>query len=92
LWGKLAGQAPALAGPEDILINDASTLGPVLLRLILDTDCEDFERAPQVNTIGPFRLIKAAVSLVILRQTGVIVNISSNAAVETWPGSSIHHG
>ena len=78
----IVGQAAALAGPVDILINNASTLGPVPLRLIPDTDCEDFERALQVNTIGPFRLIKAVVGSMILRQTGVIVNISSDAAVE----------
>src|SRR5688572_960466 len=47
----VVGQAAALAGPIDILINNASTLGPVPLRLIADTDCEDFERALQVNTI-----------------------------------------
>ena len=81
----IVGQAAALAGPIDILINNASTLGPVPLRLIPDTDCEDFERALQVNTVGPFRLIKAVVGSMALRQTGVIVNISSDAAVEAYP-------
>src|SRR5262249_32627530 len=64
----IVGQAAALAGPIDILINNASALGPVPLRLIPDTDCEDFERALQVNTIGPFRLIKALVGSMVLRQ------------------------
>jgi len=81
----IVGQAAALAGPVDILINNASTLGPVPLRLIPDTDCEDFERALQVNTVGPFRLIKAVAGSMVLRQTGVIVNISSDAAVEAYP-------
>jgi NAD(P)-dependent dehydrogenase (short-subunit alcohol dehydrogenase family) len=81
----IVGQASALAGPIDILINNASTLGPVPLRLVADTDCEDFERALQVNTIGPFRLIKGVVGSMILRQTGVVVNISSDAAVEPYP-------
>src|SRR5262245_40850651 len=81
----IVGQAAALAGPVDILINNASTLGPVPLRLIPDTDCEDFERALQVNTVGPFRLIKAVAGSMVLRQTGVIVNISSDAAVEPYP-------
>src|SRR5688572_15354254 len=39
----IAGEAAALAGPIDILIHNASTLGPVPLRLLLDTDCEDLE-------------------------------------------------
>lgn len=86
----VVGQAAALAGPIDILINNASTLGPVPLRLLADTDCEDFERALQVNTIGPFRLIKAVVGSMILRQTGVIVNISSDAAVEAYESWGVY--
>ena len=86
----IAGQAAALAGPVDILINNASTLGPVPLRLLLDTDCEDFERVLQVNTIGPFRLIKAVAGSMILRQTGVVINISSDAAVEAYPGWGVY--
>jgi NAD(P)-dependent dehydrogenase (short-subunit alcohol dehydrogenase family) len=86
----VVGQAAALAGPIDILINNASTLGPVPLRLIADTDCEDFEGALQVNTIGPFRLIKAVVGSMILRQAGVIVNISSDAAVEPYASWGVY--
>jgi NAD(P)-dependent dehydrogenase (short-subunit alcohol dehydrogenase family) len=81
----IVGQAAALAGPVDVLVNNASTLGPVPLRLIPDTDCEDFERVLQVNTLGPFRLIKAVVGSMVLRRTGLIVNISSDAAVEPYP-------
>ncbi len=86
----IVGQAAALAGPVDILINNASTLGPVPLRLLPDTDCEDFERALQVNTIGPFRLIKAVAGSMVLRQTGVIVNVSSDAAVEAYPSWGVY--
>jgi NAD(P)-dependent dehydrogenase (short-subunit alcohol dehydrogenase family) len=82
---SIVGQATALAGSIDILINNASTLGPVPLRLLADTDYEDFERALQVNTIGPFRLIKAVVGSMILRKTGIVINISSDAAVEPYP-------
>jgi NAD(P)-dependent dehydrogenase (short-subunit alcohol dehydrogenase family) len=86
----IVGQAAALAGPVDILINNASTLGPVPLRLIPDTDCEDFERALQVNTIGPFRLIKAVAGSMILRKTGLVINISSDAAVEAYPAWGVY--
>ena len=86
----IVGQAAALFGPVDILINNASTLGPVPLRLILDTDCEDFERALQVNTVGPFRLIKAVAGSMALRQTGLVVNISSDAAVEAYPSWGVY--
>lgn len=86
----IAGQAAVLAGPIDILINNASTLGPVPLRLLADTDCEDFERALQVNTIGPFRLIKAVSGAMLLRQSGLVINISSDAAVEAYPGWGVY--
>lgn len=86
----IVGQAAALAGPVDILINNASTLGPVPLRLLADTDCEDFERVLQVNTIGPFRLIKAVAGSMLLRQRGLIINISSDAAVEAYPGWGVY--
>ncbi len=86
----IVGQAAALAGPVDVLINNASTLGPTPLRLLPDTDCEDFEQTLQINTIGPFRLIKAVVGSMVLRQTGVIVNISSDAAIEAYPSWGIY--
>lgn len=86
----VVGQAAALAGPIDILINNASTLGPVPLRLLADSDCEDFEAALQVNAIGPFRLMKAVVGSMILRRTGVIVNISSDAAVEAYANWGVY--
>ncbi len=91
----IAGQAAALIGPVDILINNASTLGPVPLRLIADTDCEDFERALEVNTIGPFRLIKAVAGSMILRHKetelgGLVINISSDAAVEAYPAWGVY--
>jgi len=63
----LAGQAAALVGPIDILINNASTLGPSPLRLLLDTDCE------------------VVAGSMALRRRGVVVNISSDAAIEPYP-------
>src|SRR5262245_23100851 len=54
----VAGEAAALAGPIDILVNNASELGPTPLRLLLDTECEDLERVLAVNLVGPFRLTR----------------------------------
>src|SRR4029079_1573510 len=80
-----AGQAAALAGPIDILIQNASTLGPVPLRLFLDTECEDFERALEVNLIGPFRLAKVLVGPMVLRGAGLVLSITSDASVQAYP-------
>jgi len=81
----IAGRAAALVGPIALLINNASTLGPNPLRLLLDTDCEDLARALEVNLVGPFRLTKALAGPMVLRGSGTIVNITSDAAVEAYP-------
>lgn len=81
----VAHQAAALLGPVDLLIHNASTLGPTPLRLLLDTECEYFERALQVNVLGPFRLSKVVAGAMALRGRGTIVHVSSDAAVEAYP-------
>lgn len=81
----IAHQAAALLGPVDLLVHNASTLGPAPLRLLLDTECEDFERALQVNVLGPFRLGKVIAGSMALRGRGTIVHVSSDAAVEAYP-------
>ncbi len=81
----IAGAAAALVGPIDLLIHNASTLGPTPLRLLFDTECEDLERVLQVNLLGPFRLSKAIAGGMALRGRGTIVHISSDAAVSAYP-------
>lgn len=81
----ITGQAAALAGPVDILINNASTLGRTPLPLLIDSECEDLERVLAVNVIGPFRLTKAVLGSMLLRGSGVVVNVSSDAGVEAYP-------
>ncbi len=83
---SIAAQAAALAGPIDILIQNASTLGPVPLRLLLDTGCEDLERTLEINLIGPFRLDKVIAGSMALRGQGLVIHISSDAAVEAYSG------
>jgi NAD(P)-dependent dehydrogenase (short-subunit alcohol dehydrogenase family) len=81
----LAGAAAALVGPIDVLVHNASTLGPTPLRLLLDTECEDLQQVLDVNLIGPFRLSKVIAGSMALRKRGVIVHISSDAAVQAYP-------
>jgi NAD(P)-dependent dehydrogenase (short-subunit alcohol dehydrogenase family) len=81
----IAGEAAALVGPLDILIHNASILGPTPLQLLLDTECEDFEGVLQANLLGPFRLTKVVAGAMVLRGSGLIVHISSDAAVSAYP-------
>jgi NAD(P)-dependent dehydrogenase (short-subunit alcohol dehydrogenase family) len=76
----LAGTAARLVGPIDLLVHNASTLGPVPLAALGDTDCEDVSRALEVNLLGPFRLTKAIVGGMILRRRGLVLLVSSDAA------------
>jgi NAD(P)-dependent dehydrogenase (short-subunit alcohol dehydrogenase family) len=81
----IAGTAAALVGPIDLLIHNASTLGPVPLRPLSDTDCEDLERALAVNVVGPFRLTKALVGSMAVRGRGLVLHVTSDAAVSAYP-------
>ena len=81
-------QVTGLLGGLDVLINNASDLGPVPLALLADTDCEDFERALRVNVLGPFRLTKALMgALAASAREGrgaVVLNVTSDAAVNAY--------
>ena len=81
----VAGSAAALVGPIDLLIHNASTLGPVPLRGLAETDCEDLERALAVNVVGPFRLTKAVVGSMAVRGRGLVIHITSDAAISSYP-------
>jgi NAD(P)-dependent dehydrogenase (short-subunit alcohol dehydrogenase family) len=78
----------------DVLIHNASSLGPVPLALLADTDCEDFELALATNVLGPFRLTKALLGLLAAsaRESmgdgarALVVNVTSDAAVTPYAG------
>lgn len=76
-------------GGLDVLVNNASDLGPAPLATLADTECEDLERAMATNLLGPFRLTKALLgSLAASAREGrgaVVVNVSSDAAVNAYP-------
>jgi len=82
---RIAGQAQGLVGEIAIAIHNASTLGPVPLRLLLDTECEDLADVLETNLVGPFRLTKILAGAMALRGAGTIVHVSSDASVEPYP-------
>jgi NAD(P)-dependent dehydrogenase (short-subunit alcohol dehydrogenase family) len=85
---RIALQIVATLGGLDVLVNNASSLGPVPLALLADTDCEDFEAALSTNLIGPFRLTKALLGALgtAARQgsPAQVINIVSDAAVTPY--------
>ena len=82
---RVAAQAASLTGPIDLLVNGASTLGETPLPVLLDARAEDVERVFQVNVLGPFRLTKAMTGQMVVRGAGLVINVSSDAAVEAYP-------
>ena len=87
---SLALQLLGWRGGLDVLINNASSLGPVPLAPLADTDCEDFELALATNVLGPFRLTKALLGALAASardgRGGIVLNVSSDAAVNAYPG------
>jgi NAD(P)-dependent dehydrogenase (short-subunit alcohol dehydrogenase family) len=77
-------------GGLDVLVNNASSLGPVPLALLGDTECEALELALTTNLIGPFRLTKALLGALAQSardgRGAVVLNVSSDAAVNAYPG------
>jgi NAD(P)-dependent dehydrogenase (short-subunit alcohol dehydrogenase family) len=82
---RIAGQAAAIAGAVDLVIHNASTLGPIPLAPLLETSCEDIERAFAVNVLGPFRLTKIFAGAMALRGAGTVVHVTSDASVAAYP-------
>jgi NAD(P)-dependent dehydrogenase (short-subunit alcohol dehydrogenase family) len=86
----IAIQVLGVLGGLDVLVNNASSLGPVPLVPLADTECEDFEQALATNVLGPFRLTKALLgSLAASARDGrhpLVVNVSSDAAINPYPG------
>jgi NAD(P)-dependent dehydrogenase (short-subunit alcohol dehydrogenase family) len=85
----LALQIVGNLGGLDVLVNNASSLGAVPLALLADTECEDLEQAIGTNVLGPFRLTRALLgALAASAREGrgsVVINISSDAAVNAYP-------
>ena len=99
----IAMQILGFLGGLDVLINNASSLGPVPLAPLADTSSEDFELALETNVLGPFRLTKALLGALTAsaRDGGhpLVVNISSDAAINAYPNwgaygaskAALHH-
>ncbi|GAA0625049.1 SDR family oxidoreductase [Sporichthya brevicatena] len=74
------------AGPRvDLLVNNASVLGAVPLPPLATYPLADLEQVFAVNTVAPLRLVQLLLPA-LERGRGRIVNVSSDAAVEAYPG------
>jgi NAD(P)-dependent dehydrogenase (short-subunit alcohol dehydrogenase family) len=74
----------AAAGRLDLLVNNASALGPSPQPPLADYPLAALEDVYRVNVFAPFAL--AQLALPLLRPGGCVVNVTSDAAVEAYPG------
>lgn len=80
---KLA-EAAASMGGLDAIVNNASILGPSPQPPLLEYPLETLEEVFRVNVFAPLALVQML--LPYLRSGARIVNLTSDAAVEPYPG------
>jgi NAD(P)-dependent dehydrogenase (short-subunit alcohol dehydrogenase family) len=73
----------AAGEPIDLLVNNASALGPTPLPALADYPLEALRRVYEVNVLAPLALVQLA--LPRLRDGARIVNVTSDAAAEAYP-------
>lgn len=72
-------------GRIDLLVNNASHLGPSPQPLLADYPGEELRRVFEVNVLAPLALIREALPGLTAAH-GTVVDVSSDAAVEPYPG------
>jgi NAD(P)-dependent dehydrogenase (short-subunit alcohol dehydrogenase family) len=75
----------ACNGRLDVLVNNASTLGPVPMPYLLDYPADDFQQVLRVNLAAPFLLIQNLMGAMV-DHGGSIINVTSDAGRTGYPG------
>jgi NAD(P)-dependent dehydrogenase (short-subunit alcohol dehydrogenase family) len=73
------------AGGLDLLVNNASHLGPSPQPALADYPPDQLSRVYETNVFAPLQLIREVLPLLV-EARGVVVNVSSDAAVESYEG------
>lgn len=79
--GEDAERIVAQAGPVDVLINNASALGPSPMPALRDLAWQDLERILRTNVLAPLHLTQ-----LLIDGLTTLVNITSDAGFEAYPG------
>jgi NAD(P)-dependent dehydrogenase (short-subunit alcohol dehydrogenase family) len=72
-------------GRIDVLVNNASTIGPSPMPTLDSYPLDALAEVFQLNTIAPLHLIQRVLPSMRARGHGAIVNITSDAAVQAYP-------
>jgi NAD(P)-dependent dehydrogenase (short-subunit alcohol dehydrogenase family) len=82
--GHRRGLVSAAGDRLDLLVNNASVLGPSPQPALADYPLAELERVYAVNVLAPLALMQLALPL--LEPRGRIINITSDAALEPYEG------
>jgi NAD(P)-dependent dehydrogenase (short-subunit alcohol dehydrogenase family) len=80
-----AALAAAVGDRLDLLVNNASDLGPSPLPRLADLPPERFAAVLAANTVAPLAVVQAVLPA-LQRAGGRLLQVSSDAAVEAYPG------
>lgn len=82
---QLVEAARAMGGP-DLLVNNASLLGPSPQPNLADYPLDTFRSVYEVNVTAPLALIQRALPLLSQSPQGAVLNVTSDAGVEGYEG------
>ncbi len=72
-------------GQLDLLVNNASTLGPLPMRSMAEYELDALRQVFEINMIAPLALVQATRPF-LAASKGLVINISSDAAVGGYDG------
>ena len=72
------------AGGLDLVVNNASILGPSPQPTLLDYPLDILSQVYKVNVIAPLAVLQAVQTQ--LKPGATVINVTSDAAVEAYPG------
>ncbi|MHB8489998.1 MAG: SDR family NAD(P)-dependent oxidoreductase [Candidatus Dormibacteria bacterium] len=87
---RFAATALERFGGVDVLVNNAAELGPLPLPQLTDAPSSALAHVLEANVLGPLRLTQAVIGGMLLRNRGLVVNISTDAALIGFAGLGLY--